>query len=236
MKTTTKLLLCLAAAVLPALASAESTPSADYARYCVWCHGAQGTGRGPSAARLTPVPRDFRAAQFRCRTTPSGSLPTDDDLRTAIRRGMPGTAMPSWAALSDRQLADLLATLKAFSPAWGKKGPGTPIVVPPEPPGTAESVQRGHAVYDKMGCATCHGPSGHGDGPAASTLRDDQGNPIRPADFTVPGGLKCGDSPERVYTTFMTGLNGTPMPSFDGQLGPAEAWDLVHFVASLREQ
>jgi cytochrome c oxidase cbb3-type subunit 2 len=85
-----------------------------------------------------------------------------------------------------------------------------------------------------MQCGACHGPRGHGDGPAANGLKDDQGNALRPADFTKKGMMKCGDSPARIYTTFMTGLNGTPMPSFEGQISPEDAWDLVHFIEELR--
>jgi len=92
---------------------------------------------------------------------------------------------------------------------------------------------RGRRDYERY-CVWCHGESGHGDGPALASLRDDQGNPIRAADFTLAGAFRCGDEPARVYTTFMTGLNGTPMPSFAQVITPAEAWDLVHFVRNLR--
>jgi len=32
----------------------------------------------------------------------------------------------------------------------------------------------------------------------------------------------------------MTGLDGTPMPSFADVLQPNEAWDLVHFLRTLQ--
>jgi len=32
---------------------------------------------------------------------------------------------------------------------------------------------------------------------------------------------------------FMTGLNGTPMPSYVDSISEAEAWDLVHYIQSL---
>jgi len=206
----------------------------DYERYCVWCHGERGDGRGKSARHFDTLPRDFTAAAFKCRTTASGALPADEDLRRAIQKGVHGTGMPSWTVLSALQLDDLVQTLKAFSTRWQSESAPAPIAVPPEPPDGSESIARGQAVYARMQCATCHGESGHGDGPALASLRDDQGNPIRAADFTRPGALRCGDEPARVYTTFMTGMNGTPMPSFAQVITPAEAWDLVHFVRSLR--
>src|SRR6516164_5636305 len=99
--------------LLQGVAAADTADRADYDRYCVWCHGDGGNGRGPSAARLDPAPRDFTSGAYRCRTTPSGSLPTDDDLRLVITRGVPGTAMPGWSTLSRRQLESILATLKS---------------------------------------------------------------------------------------------------------------------------
>ena len=32
----------------------------------------------------------------------------------------------------------------------------------------------------------------------------------------------------------MTGLDGTPMPSFADNIQPADAWDLVHFLRTLQ--
>src|SRR2546421_7364051 len=51
-----------------------------YARYCIGCHGQDGDGAGENALWIDPKPRDFTAAVFKCRSTASGSLPTDEDL------------------------------------------------------------------------------------------------------------------------------------------------------------
>jgi cytochrome c oxidase cbb3-type subunit 2 len=86
-----------------------------------------------------------------------------------------------------------------------------------------------------MQCANCHGDGGKGDGSSAPTLRDDWGQPIVPRDFTS-GPLKVGDAPEDLYKTFITGLNGSPMPSFvEAGLTPDDAWALVAYVRSLRK-
>jgi len=51
------------------------------------CHGEHGDGRGYSAQWFDPRPRDFTRAIFKCRSTPSGTLPVDDDLvRDAVVR------------------------------------------------------------------------------------------------------------------------------------------------------
>ena len=39
---------------------------------------------------------------------------------------------------------------------------------------------------------------------------------------------------EDLYKIFMTGLDGTPMPSFKDNLPPDEAWDLVHYLRTLQ--
>ena len=77
----------------------------------------------------------------------------------------------------------------------------------------SESVKRGRAVYERSNCSQCHGHTGLGDGPSAHELKDDWGNPIVPYDLTQ-GHIKCGDTGPDIYRVFITGLDGTPMPSF----------------------
>lgn len=206
---------------------------ADYRRYCVGCHGPGGDGLGENAQWIDPKPRDFAAAVYKCRSTPTGTLPTDDDLASSIHRGFVTTNMPSWLPLTGQVRADLVAYIKTFSSRW-KDGHGTAITIPPETPATVESVLRGRALFQKMECWKCHGPAGHGDGPSASTLTDSKDNPIRPYDFATGTRFKCGETNQDLYRVFMTGLDGTPMPSFADNLKPAEAWDLVHFLRTLQ--
>jgi mono/diheme cytochrome c family protein len=205
-----------------------------YRRYCVGCHGAEGDGVGENAQWLDPKPRDFTAAVFKCRSTPTGTLPTDDDLYNAITRGFVTTNMPSWKPLPDDLRANLIATVKSFSPRWQNEKPGTPIVIPAETPATIESILHGREIFQKVECWKCHGPAGHGDGPSASTLTDSKDNPIRPYNFSTGDRFKCGTTNQDVYRIFMTGLDGTPMPSFADVIKPDEAWDLVHFLRTLQ--
>jgi cytochrome c oxidase cbb3-type subunit 2 len=71
-------------------------------------------------------------------------------------------------------------------------------------------------------------------GPSASTLTDDLGRPILPYNFTDGSRPKCGDTDQDIYKIFMTGLDGTPMPSFADNLKPDEAWDLVFYLRTLQ--
>ena len=105
----------------------------------------------------------------------------------------------------------------------------------PETPDTSESRRRGEVLYQTtLKCVQCHGESGKGNGPAASTLRDDKDNPITPYNFTALNRFKCGDSNADLYRIFMTGLDGTPMPSFADYVTPDQAWDLVHYLRTLQ--
>jgi cytochrome c oxidase cbb3-type subunit 2 len=73
-------------------------------------------------------------------------------------------------------------------------------------------------------------------GPSAATLTDDLGKPIEPFNFTSGARPKCGDTDRDIYKIFMTGLDGTPMPSFADTIKPDEAWDLVFYLRTFMPQ
>jgi mono/diheme cytochrome c family protein len=236
-------LLLLASGAAPVLAQeaqvgglhgTAAAGKAQYRRYCVGCHGKAGDGNGENALWIEPKPRDFTLATFKCRSTPTGTLPTDEDLFNSVTRGFVTTNMPSWRPLPRQTRVDLVAYIKSFSPRWKSQGPGTAITVPKETPATMESILHGRELFQKMECWKCHGPAGHGDGPSASTLTDSKDNPIRPYNFSTGSRSKCGETNEDLYRIFMTGVDGTPMPSFVDNIQPEEAWDLVHFLRTLQ--
>lgn len=204
-----------------------------YVRYCIFCHGPYGDGRGESAAYLDPKPRDFTKAVFKCRSTPSGSLPLDSDLYDTISRGVHASGMPSWKPLLRQERVDLVAYIKTFSSAFVEEKPGTPVQIPPEPPSSPESIKRGADLFQSMNCWSCHGKDGRGYGPSAATLTDSKGYPIAPFDFTSGTRFKCGDSDQEMFRDLVTGLDGTPMPSFETAMTPDQRWDVVHYIRSL---
>ena len=67
-----------------------------YLKYCSQCHGDKGDAAGYATPHLMPRPRDFTTGKFKVRTTPSGALPSHQDLVNIIRLGMPYTSMPAW--------------------------------------------------------------------------------------------------------------------------------------------
>lgn len=217
-----------------------------YDTYCVGCHGADGRGDGPGAPMLIVKPRDFTSGIFKFRSTPNGTLPTDEDLLRIVTDGINRTAMPNFRLVPEVERKAVVAYLKTFFPKWQERGAGAPVYLPaaPEFLGSPESVARGAQLYDMLDCGRCHGTGGAGDGPSAKTLVPDSwGNPQVPFNFTR-GALKGGAAPVDVYRTFMTGLNGTAMPSYadvfaepDGEaIREGDAWHLVSFILSLRNQ
>ncbi len=205
-----------------------------YDKHCSQCHGDKGDGLGVAAPFVLPKPRDFTVGKFKIRTTPSGSLPTTQDLKNIIRSGMPYTAMPAWPQFNDQQLTEITYYVKSFSPDFANpERQPEPIQIPSAPSIGAESIEKGQKLYTELGCARCHGDVGRSDGVTAPTLKDDWGHALRPADLTRRWTFRGGPTREDIFRAFSTGLNGTPMPSFADALSVEQRWDLANYVYSL---
>lgn len=87
-----------------------------YVRYCVSCHGEDGSGNGPAARNLKFPPRDFRTAAFSF--ADEGALPSHEALVERIRTGVPERGMPTWSGMRDEDLSALANYIKTFSPRW----------------------------------------------------------------------------------------------------------------------
>lgn len=226
--------------VMPMTASAINVPTEvtevgkdTYKKYCSPCHGEEGKGDGPLARSLLPKPRDFSRGAYKFRTTPSGSLPTDEDIYRTIFYGVPNSTMIPWDILTEEQRLSVIPVLKSFSEAFEVRKPDASVNVGLEIRPTERTIAEGKKIYEeKLECWKCHGVEGRGDGPSASEQEDDFGFPIKPFDFTT-GKFKGGNSPTDVYLRFTTGLNGTPMPSFAKELSDEQRWYLTHYVLSL---
>lgn len=211
-----------------------------YERACLWCHGAGGRGDGPAGWQIgrfrAPRPRDFVAESFKFRSTPSGTLPTDQDLFRVISRGIRGV-MPPFGALLEAERWDVIAYIKSFNPAFQSERP-VPLPIPQAPPSPSdETIARGRSIYRKFGCQSCHGEDGRGSSLAEAELTDARGLAIRPPDLTTPSSFKNGSRPQDIYRTLITGLDGTPMPSYGEILTDREddGWALVNYLLSLAD-
>ncbi len=223
-------LLCLSNSVL----AGDHLEGKDlYNKYCAPCHGEDGDGYGPLYGALYPKPRDFTKGQYKIRTNPSGSLPTDADLIHVISVGVHGTSMMPWDILDQAQIKSLLPVLKSFSEAWQYRKPEPSVVLGPELRSTQKTIARGRELYFQKECWKCHGETGEGDGPSSYDLEDEWEIPIQAYNFTRQDKFKGGSTSQDIYLRFTTGVNGTPMPSFANELSDEDRWCMVHFVKSL---
>ncbi len=220
-----------------------------YDKQCASCHGTEGRGDGVGAYLLKPHPRDFSLGKFRLVTTVN-KVPSDEDLYKTISQGMPGSSMPPWEHLIERdrmalvyyvrylakegKIKNLMAKSKkrtrkkAEATAIRKLTPSDKIKLPAKTPPSIESIALGRRLYVAK-CASCHGINGDGD--SQDELKDEEGFPIMPRDFTA-GVFKGGAQPDDIAYRIMAGIPSTPMPSFE-ELKPSELWSLVYYVRSL---
>ena len=199
-----------------------------YFKRCVWCHGVEGGGVGPSADRLFTRPRNFIQGTFKIRWTDSGELPLDRNLLDTVKNGLPGSAMPAWGEfLSDAEIESVIQFVKTLvqdrdfadedeevtpqdfgTNPWGTTEPyhlGVP----------QEAIDQGKEIFIKNKCWECHGGEGRGDG--NPTMKDDWGFPIFAADWTqcwnFRGSRRKHFDPFNVVRTVSTGLNERRCPT-----------------------
>ena len=210
-----------------------------YEMSCVLCHGKTGEGDGPAAIYIGtyshPRPANFTVGSFKFRTTVTGELPTLKGLARTISHGIPGY-MPSFKLMGDEKIRQV--ALYITSAFVGEELPEKSTLHLPSYPGgpTRESIARGREVYVSKKCFECHGMDGRG--VTDDRMKDYQHLPIKPMDLTMPSTFGGGDSPEDIYRTIITGLDSTPMPSYEEAFKGEEAglWDLVDYVLSLGER
>ena len=93
-------------------------------------------------------------------------------------------------------------------------------------PTRAPDHERGAELYATL-CATCHGPTGGGDGPAAAE-QDPRPWSFRNSRINVV-------SPHQIFGALRFGVEGTAMASYADVLSAEQSWDLAFYVLTLRE-
>ena len=81
------------------------------------------------------------------------------------------------------------------------------------------------AVVFKTNCEACHGPQGHGDGPASVALDPAPKNLVELQN-------KAGD--DYLYWRINTGKEGTAMVAWKGILSDEQIWQVVAFLHTLK--
>ena len=202
-----------------------------YLHMCVYCHGRDGNGGGTATDYLYPWPRDFRKGIFKFRSTPTGTLPKDEDLYRTIIHGVPGTSMPAWGdALSPQDTWALVNLIKSFSDRFRNEEPGKSLEAKPLP-SSPSLIAKGKKLFIKHKCTDCHGATGQGNGRLAESLMDAWKHAVFVHDITNPNYFKAGHTPKDIFRTISTGLDGTPMGSY-AHLSDEDRWALSHYVRS----
>ncbi len=88
----------------------------------------------------------------------------------------------------------------------------------------AEAVTDGAAVF-KTNCESCHGPLGHGDGPAGEVLDP------KPKNL---GALQQLAGDDYLFWRVNTGKPGTSMAPWAGILTEDQIWQVIAFVRTLQ--
>jgi high-affinity iron transporter len=124
------------------------------------------------------------------------------------------------AAMNAKRPPSVLVSLdKRFSDALGTEAA---LELPKETPDAAD----GERLYQQH-CASCHGARGLGDGPAGARL-----DPKPPAIGHAPAMIDA--SPGMMFRKISVGVSGTAMQPFSSVLTPAQRWNIVVYLASLR--
>lgn len=228
-----------------------------FVSHCSACHGPKGDGNGLGSRHLFPPPRDLRRERGRLVSTKNG-VPTLDDTVTVLRRGIPGTSMPAYDDLDEKQLRVLAEEVHRMRREGLREGlvnllesegdevdehdvedsidrlvsPGESIVVPSLGPAEPSSIVRGKDTFVALGCASCHGEDGSG--VAEQVWHDERGSPVRTRDLAREP-LKGGQDAKSIYRRIAAGMPGSPHPSSRG-VDQQQLIDVVHFCLSLSRE
>ncbi len=229
-----------------------SEGSCLFAAHCAACHGREGRGNGRAIIALGIMPRDFWEERFRYVSATNG-VPTQDDLVQTIRRGRRFGEMPANPQLTDAEvlaLADYVRELNRrgwlqrlteefgddedMEPedfeeiAEARVTPGKVLTIPWPARDFRADLAVGRELYE-AGCASCHGPTGRGDG--LDKPLDELGKPIAVRDLTS-GRFRGGIAPDEVFKRIRCGVPGTPMPA-QWVFTDEEVWHLIGYVEFL---
>jgi mono/diheme cytochrome c family protein len=113
--------------------------------------------------------------------------------------------------------------------ACGENAPATPEAVPAEYAGKtnplgADAATEGAKVF-QVNCEACHGPQGHGDGPA--------GQALDPKPKNLPD-LAATVGDDYLFWRINTGKPGTSMAPWAGILTEEQIWQAVAFIRTLK--
>lgn len=176
-----------------------------YDKECAFCHGLMGHADTDVARVLRPPPRKF--------SDPIEMARVDDGrMYAAIKLGVPGTAMASWASLmSPVEIIDVMRYIRTLQEPL-------PEVL------TAErlDVTVGGNIYQRY-CMTCHGVNGDADTPIGQVLVPP------PRNFTDRKAM-ASLSDRQMTASIMQGKPGTAMAPWGGILNPYDIQRVIRYI------
>lgn len=92
-------------------------------------------------------------------------------------------------------------------------------------PFTTDAASAGEEIF-QTNCAMCHGPQGHGDGPAGQSLDP------HPKNLAV---LQKSVADDYLFWRISEGKPGTSMVAWKGILTEDQIWQTVSFIRTLQE-
>lgn len=221
---------------------------AVYMKRCQQCHGVSGDGNGPVAGSLYPRPRDYRPGVFKFTTTPYGAKPRRSDLVRVVKRGVPGTSMPSFDRLADADLEAvvdyvlMLSRRGELEKMVGYEASTEDELDPdylPEYIGDIKTswhdaeYQTARTLTPMPEFTADHIEAGrkafltkgcskcHGEdgrGHMPGNIGKDAWGFATRAADLTSGMLRGGQEPQDIYQRIYSGINGTPMPAFKSTL------------------
>ncbi len=212
--------------------TSRTEAAANYDRLCATCHGADGRGNGPATPWLWPSPRDLTQESFRWVSQTNGA--SIKDINNAIRWGSRRSSMPGFA---DTLSEDQITALSRYIENW-RQQKYVPAGPSPEVPDTTDTLttNNGQPLWSRFACDSCHGKEGKGDGPAANSLRDENGTTTPPPDWTTqPMGrpYPVGQGISAAYAAITFGHPGTAMPAFENAIPQQDRWTLAAYSVRL---
>lgn len=169
-----------------------------YLESCASCHGEAGLGGVGPALNSKPLLTSI----------------SDQQLFGLIRTGVPGTGMPAWGQdfggpITDEEIRQLVAYIRAWEETAGEPAVATPL---PDP-------NRGAQIFEAI-CFACHGTQGFG---------TDQGPALN--DRT----LLTNFDDDWFRETITQGRPSQGMPTWGTVLSPSDLDDLVALIGLWRE-
>lgn len=205
-----------------------------YQAHCARCHGDTGAGEGPASTMQRPRPRDFTSGEYKFKSTPDTTLPTQQDIVVLVRDGNLRSSMPPFKnILTDQEIEAVSAYVLEFSKP---KHEASEIVYEKNPELDTSRLQNAESAKELFvqNCSVCHGEDGRGLGVLAPSIKDKDGHWLMMPDLTDPMAYGGGFKPSDIAMRIRTGIIMSGMPPFEELLTSEEIQQIALYVKSFQ--